>query len=297
MVKKIIIAAFSFTCFLFAKGQDSSGEFYYNKGLEKAQSGDLEKALELFDKSIAIKGDEYVAWYNRGIVKNMLHRYEDALVDLDQTIKLNPGYKKAYLNRGTARKHLTDFGGAILDFSRATQLDSTYGEAYYNRGLVYELFDKMDMACKDFHKAKDLGYDAAKNRNNVCLDPSKRGELHPVRWLTNTSTSRLYGFSSEHPIKIGDGPDGGPANERAYLDLLRDAKGKPVQYERMSTCCGYKSDNAPKGMALLDKYQMVFTTEDGETKTVFVYFSFYDYDEPLVLFGFTTVNHAKAPIY
>jgi len=270
-----------------------NGEFYYKQGLEKAEAGDLERALELFDKSISIKGDEYVAWYNRGIVKSMMGRFEDALVDLEQTIKLNPTYKKAYLNRGTTKKHLTDYAGAIQDYTWTIQLDSAYGEAYYDRGLVYELFDKMDLACKDFAKAKDLGYATAESRVGPCRNPDKRGELHPVLWLEKQSANRLYGFSSDHPIKIGNGPDGGPANERAYLELLRDAKGKPVRYERINTCCGYRSDNAPKGMALLDRYQMTFTNAEGDQKTVYVYFSFYDYDEPQVLFGFNTVKQVS----
>jgi tetratricopeptide (TPR) repeat protein len=294
MMSKFIILIPAILLFISATGQQMDGEFYYKAGLEKAQAGDLDKALEMLDKSIAIKSDEYVAWYNRAIVKSMMGRYEDALADLEQTVKLNPGYKKAYLNRGTAKRHLTDYEGALLDFTRAIQLDSAYGEAYYDRGLVYELFDKMDQACKEFHKAKELGYENADTRTFVCADTSRRGELHPVLWLEKMSGDRLYGFTSEHPVKIGNGPDGGPANERAYLELLRDAMGKPVRYERLNSCCGYKSFNAPKGMALLDRYQITFTNAEGEQKTVFVYFSFYDYDSPEILFGFNTVPQVSA---
>ena len=305
MIQKIFLSALCLISLNIAFGQqpDSAktpvlnGEYYYNLGLEKAQLGDLQMALEAFDKSIAIKNDEYFAWYNRGIVKYMMKHYEDALIDLDQAVKLNAAYKKAYLNRGSAKKHLTDFGGAIQDYSRALQLDSNYGEAYYDRGIVYELFDKMDMACKDFTKANALGYTNADKHVITCQDLSKRGQLHPVLWLTKISSNRLYGFSTDYPIKVGNSPDGGPANERAYLELLRDAKGQPVRYERVASCCGYASDNAPKGLALLDKYQVVFTNELGEQKTAFVYLSFYDYDEPRVLYGFSTVNHDKVPLY
>ena len=273
----------------FAVNAQNEAEFYYKQGLEKAEAGDLDKALELFDKSIAIKGDEYVAWYNRAIVKSMMGRYEDALADLEHTIKLNPAYKKAYLNRGTTKKHLTDFGGAIADYSRAIQLDTAYGEAYYDRGLVYELFDKMDMACNDFIKAGSLAFTVAAKRVALCIDPSKRGEIHPILWLMKKSDNRRYGFSSESPVKVGSGPDGGTANERAYLELLRDPKGNPVRYEKLSSCCGYASKNAPKGLAMLDKYQMSYVDETGEQKIVYLYFSFYDYEEPQVLYGFSTL--------
>jgi|GEM_PF-354931 tetratricopeptide (TPR) repeat protein len=316
MMKKLIVALLSFLCFSTAHAQSDGGlnnrqsldkselekpdmslqlgEFYYKQALEKAEAGDLDKALELFDKSISIKGDEYVAWYNRGIVKSMMGRYEDALADLEQSLKLNSGYKKAYLNRGNAKMHLTDYGGAIVDYTRAIQLDSAYGEAFYDRGLVYELFDKMDVACNDFIKAKQLAFAAADKRVNVCLDISKRGEIHPILWLKQKSESRRYGFAPENPVKVGAGPDGGTANERAYLQLLRDPKGKPVKFEKISSCCGYSSKNAPKGLAMVDKYEMTFTDETGNLKTVFIYISFYDYEDPQIPYGFSTVKEISS---
>ena len=293
MIKKIIIAILV-TTYAVAANAQNEGEFYYKQGLEKAEAGDLDRALELFDKSIAAKGDEYVAWYNRGIVKTMMGRYEEALVDLEQTIKLNSAYKKAYLNRATAKMHLTDYGGAIADYTRAITLDSGYGEAFYDRGLVYELFDKLDMACNDFIKAKQLAYPAADKRVNMCLDPSKRGEIHPILWLKKKSDTRRYGFAPENPIKVGSGPDGGTANIRAYLQLLRDPKGNPVRFEKISSCCGDASKNAPKGLAMLDKYQMNYFDENGDLKTVYVYFSYYDYEEPQILFGFNTVREISS---
>jgi tetratricopeptide (TPR) repeat protein len=293
MIKNVIITSL-LVILSAASYAQNEGEFYYKQGLEKAEAGDLDKALELFDKSIAIKNDEYVAWYNRGIVKSMMGRYEDALADLEQTIKLNSGYKKAYLNRATSKMHLTDYGGAIADYTLAIALDSAYGEAYYDRGVVYELFNKLDMACNDFIKAKQLAYPAAEKRVNMCLDPSKRGELHTILWLKRKSDNRRYGLAPETPIKVGTGPDGGTANIRAYLQLLRDPKGNPVRFEKLSSCCGYASKNAPKGLAMLDKYQMNYFDENGDLKTVFVYFTFYDYEEPQILYGFNTVKEISS---
>lgn len=293
MMKKIIAVILGVCCMMCVKAQGQGG-FYYKQGLEKAQAGDFDKALELLNKSIELKNDEYVAWYNRGIVKCMMGHYEDALVDLEQAIKLNPGYKKGYLNRGTTKQHLTDYEGAIKDFNLALQLDSSYAEAFYDRGCVYELFDKMDLACTDFVKAKQLGFEKADKRVSLCLEPSKRGEIHPILWLKQRSDNRRYGFAPDKPVKVGTGPDGGTANEHAYLDLLRDPKGNPVRYEKLSSCCGYASKNAPKGLAMCDKYQMSYFDETGELKIVYVYFSLYDYEEPLLLYGLNTVKEISS---
>lgn len=278
-----------FACSLFtARAQDA--EFYYKQGMEKAQTGDLEKALQLLDKSISLNDHEYVAWYNRAIVKSMMGRYEDALPDLEQTIKLNPGYKKAYLNRGTAKKHLTDYAGAIADYTYASQLDSTYAEAYYNLGLVYQLFEKKSLACTNFTKATQLGYKTPLQKIGYCNDTSTKKDIHTIMWLTETTPDIKYGFSPDRPVKVGTGYDGGPANQRAYLDLLRDAKGNPVKYTRIESCCAYPSPNALKGLALLDKYEVTFRNENNEEKVVMVYLTFYDYEAPQVLNGFRTVR-------
>ena len=176
----------------------------------------------------------------------------------------------------------------MTDYTMALQLDTNYAEAYYNRGIVYELFNRMEPACADFAKAYYLGYQKAVLRVERCKDTSQLN-YHAVLLLTKTAKTTKYGFTSEMPVKVGTGPDGGPENERTYLELLRDVKGNAIRYHRLGSCCGYASVNAPKGLALLDKYEINFINEEGKEKAAVVYLSFYDYDEPQILSGFKTV--------
>lgn len=288
-MKKIILTAICWTIWTTVFSQDA--QKYYEQGLEKAQAGQLEEAIKLFDKSIEIKADEYVAWYNRGIAKSMLDRYEEALPDFEQTLKLYPDYKKGFLNRGTTRKHLTDYEGALADYSHAIQLDPNYADAYYNRGLVYEMLSKKDSACNDYCKAKEHGMKTAQKNVEKCNDTTKSTiVVHSILRFTKTADSKKYGFTSEFPIKTGLGPDGGPANQRAYLNLLRDAKGKSIKYERIGSCCSYKSENAIFGLSLLDKYEITYIDSKGKEQKDIVYISFDDYEEPQILYGFKTVR-------
>lgn len=265
----------------------------YEKGLELARQGDPAAAIKYFDRSIALKSDEYVAWYNRGITEFMLNRYEDALADFEQTLTLSPGYKKGYLNRGTAKRHLTDYDGAMEDYNLALKLDSVYAEAYYNRGLLYNMLGQRIKACLDFEKAQKLGYKGAKAAMDKCIqDPTGTDtNIHPILRLTRTADNDQYGFTPEHPIKSGTGPEGGPHNSRSYLELLRDVNGKPVRYERLGSCCPYETPHALFGKtALLDKYQITYTIAGGAEKKAVVYITFYDYEEPMILAGFKTVT-------
>ena len=265
---------------------------YYEQGVEFARLGKPEDAIEAFDKSIALKADEYVAWYNRGVAKMMLHRYEDALVDFDKTVLLNPGYKKAYLNRATTKKHLTDYDGAMRDYNYVLKYDTINMEAFYYRGLLYNLLGKRIEACIDFNRAKRLGYKDALPEVIGCVRRPIADDtsIHSILHLTRTADNDGYGFTPEHPVLVGKGPESGPNNVRTYLELLRDVNGKPLKYERIGTCCAYKSDHALFGKeALEEKYEITYTADNGTAKKAFVYLSFYDYEEPLILAGMKTV--------
>jgi tetratricopeptide (TPR) repeat protein len=280
-MKKISLLSMCSLLVMVMHSQDASK--LYDQGVEKAQAGKLKEAIVLFTKSLELRPEDYYCWYNRGIAKSMLDLYEEALPDFEQTIKLAPTYKKGYLNRGTTRKHLTDYEGAIVDYTYALKLDSNYTDAYYNRGLVYELLNKKDFACKDFKKAK------AETKIAKCNDPDKSTiEEHSILRLTKTADNDKYGYSSERPILVGTGPSGGPANQQAYLDLLRDQQGKPVSYRRLGSCCDYKSEHGLFGIGKLDKYEI--TCSNKKEKKVVVYISFYDYEEPQIIMGFKTIG-------
>jgi tetratricopeptide (TPR) repeat protein len=289
MVKTLLTFLFLITL-IAVQAQDARQ--YYDQGLQMAQQGKAEEAIRLFNKSIELNPGEYVAWYNRGITKMIAHLYEEALPDFDQAIRLSPGYKKAYINRGTARKHLTDYDGALADYNYALKIDSSNNsEVYYDRGLLYNLTGKRIPACLDFEKALKLGYKNAKTEMDKCIKrPTADTSIHSILRLSRTADNDQYGFTPEHPVKVGMGPESGPNNARTYLELLRDATGKPVKYELSGTCCPYESAHALFGkQTLLEKCQISYHTVDGTDKKSVIYISYYDYEEPLIPAGMKTV--------
>jgi tetratricopeptide (TPR) repeat protein len=264
---------------------------FYDQGMEKAYSGKLEEAIVLLGKSIELNQTEYVVWFNRGIVKGMLNDYEGALPDYEQTVKLNPGYKQGYLNRGIAKRHLTNYDGAIADYTLAIQLDPTYADAFYNRGLTYEMLDKKDLACADFKKAKENGNKYSDRKIEQCKENARPSKNYfSILRLTKTAENEKYGYTQEDPVKVGYGPNGGPANQRAFLDLLRDKQGKGIKYSRLGSCCMYDSPNGFMGKGMLDKYEIVYRNEKNEEVKTLLYISFDDYEELKIPFGFKTIG-------
>lgn len=111
--------------------------------------------------------------------------------------------------------------------------------------------------------------------------PPKTDSIKPL-----TDSADLYGYIPERPIKVG----GGPANQRKYLESLRDAKGKRISYERLGSCCEYPSSKGLFGYALLDKYEITYRDQSDKKQTAIVYISFYDYENPKAIKGFTMVD-------
>ncbi len=112
--------------------------------------------------------------------------------------------------------------------------------------------------------------------------------LYEITELTKKATSEKYGLTGEMPVKVGKGQRGGPYNQRAYLELLRDGQGNMVSYKRLGGgCCPYKSANAIIGdYALVDSYEVTYKDEKGKKQKSILYISFYDYEDPLIPIGF-----------
>lgn len=98
-------------------------------------------------------------------------------------------------------------------------------------------------------------------------------------------STHLYGLVPQLPIKVG----GGPAEQRYYCEWLRDAQGKKVKYERKGSCCPYssKSPRAFGGIAMVDIYEISYKDENNKKQKISIYISFYDYETPRPIKGFT----------
>ena len=57
-------------------------EAYYNRGIAYARKGDLDRAIQDYDKALELKPDLAVAYYNRGVAWLRLKSWEKARADL-----------------------------------------------------------------------------------------------------------------------------------------------------------------------------------------------------------------------
>ena len=96
------------------------------------------------------------------------------------------------------------------------------------------------------------------------------------------ATDPTYGYTTENPIRVGDGGElfGGPARERAYLDNLRGPSGEPISYERTGSL------NVED--TILDEYVIT-----GLGNPVRLYLDIYKVEELQAPAGFTCAGSFK----
>ncbi len=93
------------------------------------------------------------AYNNRAAAYGKLNKHERAIEDYDKAIALNPNFAETYNNRGNAYGKLNKHERAIEDYDKAIALNPNYAEAYGNRGIAYSRIRRYEESARDFKKA------------------------------------------------------------------------------------------------------------------------------------------------
>ncbi|NTU58114.1 MAG: tetratricopeptide repeat protein [Chlorobiaceae bacterium] len=130
----------------------------------------LEEAISSYDKAIGVKPDHAEAWSNRGLALHGLKRFDDALASYGKAIAINQEYAEAYYNLGFTLQELTRPEEAISCYDKATTIKPDYAEAWSNRGLALQELKRFEAALASYDKALEIRHEYAEawyNRGNV----------------------------------------------------------------------------------------------------------------------------------
>ncbi len=127
--------------------------------LNQLRNGQYQKAVDCYDKKIGLGlfSKEPTDYLNRGVAKANLGQLEASIQDYNQVIKLDPTEACAFRNRGISWKKLGQIQTAYTDFTEAIRIRPGYDEAYTSRGLLLlQDFKQYQNAVTDFDKAISL---------------------------------------------------------------------------------------------------------------------------------------------
>lgn len=134
---------------------------YNNRGVSFEKTGQIDRAFEDYNKTLALNPADAQAYFNLGVLYIGAHLFDKAIACLSQSIALKPERADAYHNRGVVYSSLDRLDEALADFNKAISLDRNLDIAYFNRGRLYLRLGNEGLAQADFQKACDLGYQDA----------------------------------------------------------------------------------------------------------------------------------------
>jgi protein O-GlcNAc transferase len=142
------------------------------QGLIAVQNGDVERGMELINRSLAIQPHQPAAHSNMGNALLDLKQPERALACFNRALELHPAYPVAWYNRGNALRDLGRLQEALESYDRALSLRPNYALALTNRGNVLIQLNRIEEALVAFDRALELAPDfaeALKNRAGALL--------------------------------------------------------------------------------------------------------------------------------
>ena len=128
-------------------------EAHLNRGMLLQRLGMSEAALASYDQAILLQPGLAEAYRHRGIVQRELNRLPAALESYERAIALRPGYVEAYINRGNVHRDLQQWDLALENFNRAISIDARCAEAHCHRGNVYNELNQLDAAIASYDRA------------------------------------------------------------------------------------------------------------------------------------------------
>ncbi|MFZ1036615.1 MAG: tetratricopeptide repeat protein [Smithella sp.] len=138
-----------------------------NLALALLAQGRTQEAIDHYNEAIHLRSDDINIYSNRGNAYAKLGQRQRAIEDYNEAISLKPDYATAYINRGNVYNELGQYKMAIEDFNKAVRLRPDYADTAYNsRGSVYFKLGQYQMALEDFTNAIRLKPDNADAYNN-----------------------------------------------------------------------------------------------------------------------------------
>ena len=126
------------------------------RGIAHRDSGNLQAALEDFNKSIVLIDDDAFYFFNRGILFEIVKKNRAALIDYDIAVKLQPKDTLYLSCRAGILWEMKKYEAALKDVNKAIKVDDTDILAYRIRESIYISTGETAKADKDRQKIEEL---------------------------------------------------------------------------------------------------------------------------------------------
>jgi Tetratricopeptide repeat. len=106
-------------------------EAFHKQAMSFLEQGEVQKAVEFFDRAIKSDEDYFPAWNNKGISLLELKRYKEALECFEQVIRINSLDRMVWYNKGYALFMLENYDESVTAFDNFLYTYSKDDDAFY----------------------------------------------------------------------------------------------------------------------------------------------------------------------
>lgn len=129
---------------------------YLQMGQSLLGAEQLEKAVEMLDRSLKYDPMNKAAHITKGIAYANMENYAEAKKSFNNAVKIDKSFADAYFQLGNIAFLENDFEEGIKNYNQAVYCGYNNSELYYNLGLVYEERDEYGEALRNYNKAISL---------------------------------------------------------------------------------------------------------------------------------------------
>jgi tetratricopeptide (TPR) repeat protein len=164
-------------------------EAYNNMGATLTDQGKPEKALKALKESLAIKPYNAEAHNKIGNALKTQGKLEEAIEAYNKALAIKPDYAQAYNNMGSAFKNKGMMKEAIEAFNKALSIKPDYTGAHNNMGNALKEQGRLSEAIEAYNKALSLKPDYAEAFYNMGNALKERGKLDEAIEAYNNAIS------------------------------------------------------------------------------------------------------------
>ena len=150
---------------------------YNNLGHALLQKGQVDEALEQFQKSLALFPNFVEAHSNLGAALFQKGHVDDAVAHYKKALEINPNYAQANYNLGLVLFEKGQVDDAIAHYRKAVEMNPYYPEAHNNLGNALLRKGELDEALEQFQKALEINPAYVDARSNLGATLFQKGQL------------------------------------------------------------------------------------------------------------------------
>ena len=162
---------------------------------EEINNNNYQKAKHLLIEAIKINNNSFELVYNLGLVNKYLGNIEEAINCFEKSTKINSNFSPPYTTLGSIYTELGKEDLALKNYFKAIEIDPNNFIAHYNLGNFYFLYGDINKAEKYFNLSINLNKNNINPYNNLFQLYDRSNNLEKLEEILN-KTKKVFGLNT-----------------------------------------------------------------------------------------------------